>query len=42
VTPVKIFLQEGRARYEIRKGRDTNIGNIVVSAGDKDAVKQIK
>jgi predicted metal-binding membrane protein len=40
-TPVEILLQKGRARYKIRKNRDVKIGNIVVSAGDKNAAVKI-
>lgn len=41
-TPVDILLQEGRARYEIRKGRDAKIGNIEVEATDDHAIERIK
>lgn len=40
-TPVDILLQEARAKYEIRKGRDARIGNVTI-APDRDAVKSIK
>ena len=42
VTPVEILLQESRARYEIRKGRDAKIGNAEIPAVDDDAVDKIK
>jgi len=41
-TPVEILLQEGRARYEARKGLDAEIGQEIVRSGSKDATKRIK
>jgi len=41
-TPVEILLQEGRARYEARKGLDAEIGQEIIRSGNKDAKDRIK
>lgn len=40
-TPVNILVQEARARYEVRKGRDAKIGEVTI-APDRDAIESIK
>jgi len=41
-TAVEILLQEGRARYEAKKGLDVEIGQEIVCSGSKDAMERIK
>jgi len=41
-TPVEILLQEARARHEVRKGLDAEIGQEIIRLGSKDAMERIK